>query len=137
MPRTVGSLCVRVRSWAGSRGSAQRTSSGAGPIVSGRTLEIAQLALPSNRSDVVDGLGRAGVAVEGDIWANHGGKATIENSSTLCRLWFTGSYVSGAMEECLRRFESPNASQAAKQGKHTSTTKHGNFNGAMERYVTV
>ena len=35
----------------------------------------------------------------------------------------------GAMEECLRRFESPVASHTAKQGKHKSATKHGNFNG--------
>ena len=38
----------------------------------------------------------------------------------------------GAMEEGLRRFESPVASPPAKQGKRKSATKHGNFNGAME-----
>ena len=37
----------------------------------------------------------------------------------------------GAMEECLRRFESPVASHTAKQGKHESATKHGNFSGAL------
>ena len=47
------------------------------------------------------------------------------------------SYSSGAMEEGLRRFESPVASHPAKQGTHKSATKHGNFSGAMERYVTI
>ena len=42
------------------------------------------------------------------------------------------SYSSGAMEECLRRFESPVVSQTAKQGEHKSATKHGNSIGAME-----
>ena len=32
----------------------------------------------------------------------------------------------------MRRFESPVASLAAKQGKHESATKHGNSSGAME-----
>ena len=42
------------------------------------------------------------------------------------------SYINGAMEEGLRRFESPVASHPAKQGTHKSATKHGNFSGAME-----
>ena len=94
----VGALCVRARSWTGSRGSAQRTSSGAVPVVSGRRLEIAQLALPSNRSCVVDSLGAVGIAIEGDVWADNGGKASIVDGSTLCRLWCTDNYISGAMD---------------------------------------
>ena len=46
-------------------------------------------------------------------------------------------HFNGAMEERLRRFESPVVSQTAKQGEHKSATKHGNSSGAMERYVTV
>ena len=37
----------------------------------------------------------------------------------------------GAMEEGLRRFESPVASHPAKQGKRMLATKHGNFTGAL------
>ena len=92
---TVGALCVCARSWAGPGG--QCTSSGAGPVVSGRRLEIAQLALPSNRSCVVDSLGAVGIAIEGDVWADNGGKASIVDGSTLCRLWCTDNYISGAL----------------------------------------
>ena len=98
MARTVGALRVCARSWAGSRGSAQRTFSGAGPVVSGPRLEIAQLALPSNRCCVVDGLGAAGMAVEGDVWADHGGEGRIVDGSTLYHLWCTDSYISGAVD---------------------------------------
>ena len=45
------------------------------------------------------------------------------------------SYSNGAMEECLRRFESPVASHTAKQDKRKSATKHGDSSGAMEEYL--
>ena len=64
------------------------------------------------------------------------GSATDKDAATLPN-WVTilipilGT-SNGAMEEGLRRFKSPVASHTAKQGKHTSATKHGNSNGAME-----
>ena len=52
-------------------------------------------------------------------------------TSTGCVVTKIGN-SSGAVGKCLRRFESPAASLAAKQGKHKSATKQGNSNGAME-----